>query len=310
MLKPIATAFSVVSGVIFAALGLVLALWVGLAVYEVERAIDWVLWAAERSPVPLSVPSLELAKQAVQQTSLIVASAGAALLLGIGYSNLRGPTRPVEPDQSHDAKWRLALKTEHPPVGGPLEGMLILLKGGMPGDVFWVELACTQSRHLQGERKPRIETAFWSQQNVPANQGVQGLNVPLRFDIPMTAPAEQPYQWRLAVFPAKGWFAIPSRFTINLAPAPAEALRAIEASQRAAQKEAIETVGRQLHPFGKPLLPHERAQLRGLSPEDLARAVKISAMPAKILMWVVIPFVVVPTVLMAIVLAAGLLLAR
>lgn len=312
MRKLISASFSLVFGILLGAAGLTLAAWVLLAIYRVEEAFDWVLWAAERSPVPLTVPAVQLANEMIQRNSLIGAGAAAAILCWIGINKLRGAPAEIPVDAGHHASARIELRADHPRVGRPLEGSLRLLDDSIPGNRFRLELTC---RRIHWRRDESVtETGFVEQQDVRVVRGGPGCSVPFRFNIPATAPPSSStsdasgYQWQLALYPLETVFALPSTFALRLGPAPAEELRAIEARETPQQKEAIDdfaqAVGRES------LLPHQRAGLQALSPADFAAARKRAGMPTKILKWLLIVFFGIPVVITGLIFAAAALLGR
>lgn len=313
MRKLIVFIFNLVFGLAFGAVGVCLAIWVGLALYKVELAFDWVLWAAEYSPLPLNITPMQLASEAIQRNSLIAAGVSAAFLCWFAFDSLRSARQSLRSDdESDDGKARIELKTEHPQVGSPLEGRLRLTKDAKLGELFRVELSCKR-RHISGDKKLE-ETAFCAKQDVQAIQDAHGWNLPFRFDVPVTMPpsakrdmlAGEGYHWLLAFSPANEWVSFPSLVALTLAPAPAEELRAIEASESPAQKAVIKAIIRL--PGLRALLPHQRAEIRALSPEDLAMAQKVAGIPMKILKWMFIVIVVITIVIGVMMFAVATLL--
>lgn len=285
---------SAVFGVAFAALGIVLVSWVGLTVYRVELGVDWMMWVLGHSPIPLSDPPLELANAAVQDKKLIPWGILGAFLCLIGYRSLRSARDAIRPEgESSGGEAKLELKTPEPRVGRPLEGSLRLLQDPQPGEVFRLELSCSRSYRTgdSDSSKYKEETAFFAQQDIAAAQSADGWRLPFRFDVPLTAPPSgatghppgDPYSWQLAFYRADAVIAVGSTVLLRLGAAPPEELRAAEGRETAEQKAAIEDVQRKLGP----MLPHQREQLRALSPADLAMAQKVAAMPHKIAMTVI-----------------------
>lgn len=313
MRKLILTIFNLVSGITLGVAGIAIAAWVVLANYRVTDAFDWALWALESLPFELNVPPVQLANEAMQRNSLIMWGVGAAFLCWMAFGALRGARQAVRPaNESHDGAAQIELKADRPRVGRPLEGSLRLLEDAKSGDVYRLELSCRRIR--PGERN--VETPFFEQQDVRVVQGALGLSVPFRFNVPVTAPPSSKdgiltgpgFRWRLAFYRAESVIAFPSEFALELGSAPAEELRAVEATETPQQKVVIDTIA-QLLGRGS-LLPHERAEVRALPPADLAMAGKISGMPAKIMKWILIVFFVVPTVIIGLLFAAGMLLGQ
>lgn len=284
-MRQLASAIQLLIGIALAVPGVLLALWVVVALYKVEVGFDWALWALEHSPFELTGPSVELANEAIQRNSLISGGMLAAVLCSVGFSFLRGARRSLRPpDESHDGKARIVLKAAHPRVGRPLEGSLRLTKDAEQGDVFQVELSCSRYLRSRDEKNP-VETPFFARLETKAAQGSQGWSVPFRFEVPATAPptmarglrgllAPDLFVWELTLRPLKGWIVSPSEFALELAAAPQEELRAIEATESPAQKEVIDAIER----LKTPLLPYQRAMVQALSPEGLAMARKASEM--------------------------------
>lgn len=292
MRTPIATALNAVSGVVFAAAGVALALWVGLAVHELERAFDWVLWAAEHSPVPLTAPPLELANAAIQKNSLIGAGVGAGLLLWIAYNALRGAARPVQAaDPIPDASPRLVLKTKPAQIGQPLEGKVILMQDAKPGAVFQVHLLCMQFAAVGRMEKPAKalrRAVFAVAQERAAMPDGQTWSVPFRFEIPETAPASREegiavasiYRWEVRVTSANKGGLLPFEALLPLHVAPAVAGQPSNTPSEAstAQEELLGAVDALGTKVDRPLRASERAWLlRRLSPEALVGIGRMSA---------------------------------
>jgi hypothetical protein len=321
MRSAVAFFFSAVFGIAFAAAGVVLALWVGMTVYRVELGFDWALWAWENSGLPLTVTPLELANGAIQPSTLIPTGMVAAVLCLVGLSSLRSARDALRPaGESSGGKAKLELKTPEPRVGRPLEGSLRLLHDPQPGQVFRVELSCGRTYQVHDDNRRREETGFFAQLDVAAVQNAEGWRLPFRFDVPVTAPASgaggypvgEDYCWSLAFYPADAAIAFPSRLPLTFGAAPQEELRAAEARETPEQKAAIEAVSRSLGMARGPLLPHEREQLRSLSPADLAMAQKVAGMPVKImqglLKWAFIVLFVLPALIMLLIYGAAMLL--
>jgi hypothetical protein len=234
MRKLVVFLFCLVSGAVLGAAGVCLAMWVALALYKVELAFDWALWAAEHAPFSLSATPMQLANAAIQRDVLFPAGLAAAIVCWLAIGSLRAARRSLRSaDESDDGKARIELKAEHSQVGRALEGSLRLARDAKPGDVFRVELSCTRRyRDAVGSLKPREhkETAFFEARDVQAAQDAQGWKLPFKFDVPATAPptaagntlAEGGYRWLLVFYPANAWIAVPSEFVLQMAAAAAE----------------------------------------------------------------------------------------
>lgn len=314
MRKLIAFMFNLVFGLAFGAVGVCLAIWIWLALNKVELAFNWVLWAADHSPLPLTITPVQLANEAIQRNSLIAAGVSTAFLCWFAFDSLRSARQSLRSnEESNDGKARIELKTEHPRVGSPLEGRLRLTKDAKPGEFFRVDLSCKR-RHISGDKKLE-ETAFYANHEVRAVQDAHGWSLPFKFDVPVTMPpsakrdmfAGEGYHWFMGFSSVNEWISFPSLIALTLAPAMEEDLRVIEASESHAQKMVIEAISRV--PGLGTLLPHQRAEIQALSPDDLAMAHKVSGMPAKILKWMFIVIVVIPSIIGALMFAVAALLA-
>lgn len=274
-MKPRAIA-SLLSGAL--ALGAPAALssyWVWTAFQEPWRAREWVIWAAERSPIPLTVTPLELARDLVHPNGLIVAGLVAAFFcLALLKLLIDAPRGRRASDETDDRKARLEL-TSHPArVGRPLEGILLLAREARAGDMFTVRLWC--ERRYRSGGKNATEMPFSEEREVRVVPDARGWRVPFRFDVPAWAPPSGPsgsrgdFVWWLSLAPAGKLFATRSVIMVGLGPAPVDELRALEAAEDPGQKEKIDAFGRLVDLVRGPLLPHERRQLAALSPEKPA----------------------------------------
>jgi hypothetical protein len=163
-------------------------------------------------------------------------------------------------------------------------------------------LSCRRKLASDSKGRSSYETAYLVQLDAPARPTAQGWSFPFRFDIPASMPSAHPFRWSLSFYPVKPLIVVPASIAVTLGPAPAEELRALEAGESPEQKTAIDAVARDLA-FAGGLRPDQRAELRALSPENLAMAVKVSALPAKVVkgvFWFFALLFVVPMLLFAI----------
>ncbi len=291
-----ATATSRVLGaVILGVPGALLAYWVWTAWNETDRAFAWVLWAAGHSRLPLTVTPMQLARDLVSPNGLIAAGVVAAFLCiaSLRYlSHWVAPPRRQLPDETGDGKARLELKSSPLRVGRPVEGRLWLAAEAAAGDMFTVTLHCYRPYRRDG--KDQKETAYFEERKVRVVPDGRGWNLPFRFDVPASAPQNfvdasgppplilfgdplQAYHWRLSAWPADKLFASPSAIELYLGPAPRDELLALKDGESPEQTEALDAISRGLaFPAGK-LLPHQREQLKALSPEDLAMARRLTS---------------------------------
>jgi hypothetical protein len=290
-MRRLVTLLSVMTGIVFALPGLVLVTWAAARLINIQWAFNLALWAATYSPVPLSLPPVELANYLIEGQWWVFAALGGGFILALGLSILADELKPKrDADESHDGKARIELKTTSPCVGGPLEGTLRLTRDAKPGDAFVVELSCRRSS--TGES--RTETPFLEEKRVEAVRAAHGWGLPFRFEIPLTAPESnarqtsrsQGFQWQLSLRPADAWYATRSRFDLALGPAPEKELEAFDAKETPEQRQTVAALDALTPLMGRgKLLPHEREHLRSLSPQELEMARKVSAMPMKILKW-------------------------
>jgi hypothetical protein len=297
MPKHLAAMFSLVLGVALGAAGIPLAVWVAMALYRAEAALDWAVWLAERSPLPLYAPAVQVANDAIRRDSLIAAGLAAVVLCLMAFSLLRSVRQALRAaDESHDGKGTIELKTRPLRVGRPVEGSIWLAHGSERGWLYRVELSCKRD-HGSG-RSEGSETAYAEELEVAPVRTPVGWNLPFRFVVPPIAPPSgnrfvsgPGYRWRLAFRRSHGWLSFPSVFALNLAPAPPEELRALEEKESPAQKQAIAEIVRSV---GREHVFHERVQSREpslsahVTPGD-ARAddavAKTASLPGKIVKW-------------------------
>lgn len=287
-------------GLALVAPGALLGLWVVTAMFSTELAFDGAYWYAQHSPFELTVPPVQFANDMIQPRNRTSYGLLALLLCWIGLSNLGLLGR--------GAALALDLKTTDARVGRPLEGSLLLASAPKPDDGYDVRLACTQS---QGSGKNRrVITAFEARLEARPVQRVEGWSVPFKFDIPATAPPTgtpglfkpQPFDWHLSVYRTNTWISFPTSFPIELAAAPSEELRALEATESPEQRGTIQAIERATR---APLLPHQRARLRSLSRDDLATARRATEANDRAASWLLgrlmLFFFVVPVVVVLVV---------
>jgi hypothetical protein len=138
-----------------------------------------------------------------------------AAIFGLGFlaaaaGNLYAArTRMRPPDESHDGKVRVELKTKSLRVGAPLEGTVWLKKDPKPDELYRVALLCSRSRP---DNQPD-ENAYAEKQEARPMRGAQGWYLPFRFEIPATTPPTgtggsleggvHSFGWLLLVSPAR-----------------------------------------------------------------------------------------------------------
>ena len=314
--------FSLAFALLFGVPGLVLLGWTALAVYKVERAFEWALWAANHSPVPLTVPPMQLANDLIQDSSLVIAGVVGAILCFVARHNLRTVRQMLAPPgTSHDGKGRIVLKTAQPRVGRPLEGSIHLAKDAKPGARFTVQLLCEKRTSREDGKRDDVDTAHSDEQEVSAVRGAHGWSVPFRFEVPATAPPSPTglpqahgYRWRVEMFPSKAFIAVPTKFPVVLAGAPATEVRtALEARETPAQKKVLDAIARE---HGT-LPAHDRARLQKHSPEELASLQKSSEAAnrfmkkaGKVVMIVLLVAFAAPVILAAILFIVGAVFGR
>ena len=185
--NPFGGFISGVFGLAWAAIGVALAAWAGTAALEPQRGVELAAWAMTQSPLALPWSPQEAALWAVD--NVVPFAIAAAVALALAASNLRTARIALRPaNQSADGKGEVQLSArEDPRVGKALEGAILLREPPTPGDEFDVVL----TGHKPGMAPYRIE------QKVRARQGVHGVSLPFRFDVPATAPAGFGSRWLL-----------------------------------------------------------------------------------------------------------------
>jgi hypothetical protein len=229
MLRFIAVSFHLILGTVLGAVGLPLALWVALALYQPEEASGWALWALE-----FLLPrgsATQLASDVVRRNGLIALGIAAAVLCFMALATLLSAWKALRrANLSHDGQGQVELTTRSLRVGRPVAGT-IWLAGDIDADEeIQVELSCKRT-HGSGQNET-VETAFWELLKVPAIESSAGYSVPFRFDVPPIAPPSGAgYQWRLAFSRSRFPYTFPSVFPLKLGAAAAGALGVFESGE-------------------------------------------------------------------------------
>jgi hypothetical protein len=219
--NPFGGGFSGVFGLLWGALGLVLAAWAMTTVLDTAKGFDLASWALANSPVDLPWDPVEGANFAINHVGAAVGIAVVALLLA--WSNLRVARIAFRPaTESHDGRGELQLAANaQPRVGKAFEGTIRLRDPPAPGEEFDVALV---GGNAGAKPLHRIE------QRVRARQGAQGVHLPFRLEVPASARASGlGYPWRLEFArPGKRAFGR-SRIEVKLGPAPEHEARGAHA---------------------------------------------------------------------------------
>jgi len=229
-----------IGAVILFALGLVLVVpaavamgWLGLAWAGHTWARESALWLLQQIvfPLPFAIAPTQLLEEMIRPERIWPRNAlatGAVLGLGaLFFKAARTAMRPV--NQSEDGLADLELETPRPRAGHPIEGRLRILKKSEPGETFRLTLRCSKTEFRENDDS-RTETAFNEELTVAAVQDANGLSVPFRFLIPVTAPASgrfnEGFNWRLKVWRTKAWTSFDRGFDLRVAGATPEELAA------------------------------------------------------------------------------------
>jgi hypothetical protein len=262
--------FSLAFGLAFGAAGILLGAWTAVAVYRKGLAWEWMVWAIEHTTLPWTAAPQELANDMVN--SRIPVGIGSLFLCWIAVRCLRSTRRALGPPGLSDDGWgRLDLEAA-PRVGATLKGRVLLTKTANPGEVFRLCLTC--ERRPWAESKGTV-TLFAAEQDVQV--APEGTYLPVEFHMPVTAPESAARQgdyvveWRLKAYATSGLIAFPSVFDFKVAPPTAAEARALAATESPQDKVEIAAIERGLGGFGRRLLPHQRAQLRNMTPAERAQ---------------------------------------
>jgi hypothetical protein len=229
MLRFIAVSFHLILGTVLGAVGLPLALWVALALYQPEEASRWALWALE-----FLLPrgsATQLASDVVRRNGLIALGIAATVLCFMALATLLSAWKALRrANLSHDGQGQIELTTRSLRVGRPVAGTIWLAGDIDAEEEIQVELSCKRT-HGSGQNET-VETAFWELLKVPAIESSAGYSVPFRFDVPPIAPPSgDGYQWRLAFSRSRFPYTFPSVFPLKLGAAAAGALRVFESGE-------------------------------------------------------------------------------
>jgi hypothetical protein len=261
---PISGAVSGVIGMLWAAAGLVLGAWAATAALDQSKGHELAMWALGSSSIALPWPHEEVVRIAMSHLPVVGVAAAVALLLAwSGLHRARVAFRPI--DESQDGKGELRIATIEPRIGRPLEGTIMLRSAPSPGEEFEVTLTALT---------PAGTVAWRGEQKARARPGAHGVNLPFRFDVPVSAvPGGVGHRWRLEFAPAgRKPLLGRSAFDVRLgAPSEAEARMASAAHAPAQVMHAepqpltqghVEHIEKLYGAFGGKLSERQREQIR------------------------------------------------
>jgi hypothetical protein len=134
--------------------------------------------------------------------------------------------RPLS--ESDDGKGEIAFKGMEQRAGRPLEGTIKLHEAPVPGEEYTLRLRAKKQTGGYG---------YEAEQTALARQGVHGMSLPFRFDIPATAPASGA-TWLLDFGP-RGKKFFRSKFEVKLGEAPESEIRRASAHEVQDQEEPV-----------------------------------------------------------------------
>ena len=217
-----------VFGIAFLAVAVVLLGWVVLTKVAVEKGFDVAMWAAQHSPVPLSIEPADFGNQVINSPSIWFIAAFGVMALMSAFVFLRGARLGARPaGVSEDGEARLELKGANPRVGETLQGEIVLAGNDHVGQPYDIRVEC---QRLEGMRGSAYRTDYSDSVQVVALAGADGARLPFRFEIPLTAPPSRPFEhlslrdrreWQLVCARPKAWFR-GSFFPLQVEPGPEE----------------------------------------------------------------------------------------
>jgi hypothetical protein len=235
---PISGAVSGVVGVLWAAAGLVLAAWAATAALDEAKGYELAMGSLGNAGVKLPWPHEHIVGIAMSHLPVVGVAAAVALLLAwSGLRRARLAFRPV--DESQDGKGELRLATLEPRVGRPFEGSIMLRDAPSPGEEFDVTLTALTSSGV---------TAWRGEQKARARPGAHGVNLPFRFDVPISATAGSGgHRWRLEFAPVGRKLFGRSAFDVSLGPPSEAQVRMASVAAAHAPAKAIHAAEPQAH---------------------------------------------------------------
>ena len=192
----------------WAALALILLLWIGFALFRVEFAYALALWVVKATPLEWNVPAEDLARVAVRGNGLASAASAAFVSLVLA-AVVWGNRRRMEPNE-------IVFKSQ-PCMGKLMEGSLRLYRQPSAEDTFNVRLEC------QGPSDDGI--AFSQEQTVKPISYTNGWEIPFQFHVPAKYQpvtgltderAHEHYVWRVITFQANQVYPTPITFPVTM----------------------------------------------------------------------------------------------
>lgn len=272
---PLSAIVFVILGAAAGLAGIAMAGWAATTHFKVERGFDAAMWAMARSPVPFQGEPIAIANAMIQDVPVMFLGAFGLFLCLVCYSFLRDARIALLPAGAPVAGMAsLALSTRAPRAGQPMEGHVRLKKAAKAGEVFEVSVQCTRRIRDTSklDRRDRTETLHYESIAVAAEKDAQGWVLPFQFELPVTAPASQGrqfygYRWEVKHWSKKAWITTGSPLDVDVGPASHADMSAFQATLPPADEAEVDSLARDLERLRRPLRPHDRAELRALSPQ-------------------------------------------
>jgi len=226
--RPVQGLLAIVFCFLWGVLGLALAGWAVAQWTQPEQGYEAAMWLLQGSPVKLPWDHERVIGFLTEHTVAAAIVGILALLNSVSLARrARLHFRPLT--ESNDGKGEIAFKGMEQRVGRPLEGTIKLHDAPAPGQEYTLRLRA--KKHAGGTH------GYEAKQTALARQGVHGMSLPFRFEIPATAPATGA-TWLLDFGPRERKF-FRSEFEVKLGEAPESEIRRASAHEGEDHEEPV-----------------------------------------------------------------------
>jgi len=225
--RPVHGLLAITFCLLWGVLGLALAGWAVAQWTQPEQGYEAAMWLLQGSPWQLPWDHERVIAFLTEHTVAAAVVGIVALLNAVSLARrARLHFRPLS--ESDDGKGEIAFKGMEQRAGRPLEGTIKLHDAPVPGEEYTLRLRAKKQAGGYG---------YEAEQTALARQGVHGMSLPFRFDIPATAPASGA-TWLLDFGP-RGKKFFRSKFEVKLGEAPESEIRRASAHEVQDQEEPV-----------------------------------------------------------------------